>query len=145
ARRLERQTEGLRATVHRAIEAGLDDGGTPESLAEIRRSHAYVADYIWSEFARRLSEEDMQVLTRTAVLDSVPREVADALAGPGSGERLWQLSRQHRLIVRLSRARQEVRYHPLLRDFLKVELERREAGSAPRLPPPPAGRDPPGP
>src|SRR4029079_19831308 len=91
ARRLERQTEGLRATVHRAIEAGLDDGGTPESLAEIRGSHAYVADYIWSEFARRLSEEDMQVLTRTAVLDSIPREVADELAGPGSGERLWRL------------------------------------------------------
>jgi len=127
---LMRHTEGWPAAVHLAIEAGLDDGGSPESLAEIRGSHAYVADYIWSEFARRLSEEDMQVLTRTAVLESIPREVADELAGPGSGERLWRLSKEHRLIARVSRARQEVRYHPLLRDFLAIELDRRESGAA---------------
>jgi len=126
--RLLEHTEGWPAAICLAIEAE-HDGGAAEGLADVRGSDAYVADYLRSEFARRLTDEDMVVLTRTAVLESVPREVADVLAGPGSGERLWKLSKEHVLIARLNRARQEVRYHPLLRDFLVGELERRESGA----------------
>jgi LuxR family transcriptional regulator, maltose regulon positive regulatory protein len=131
--RLVRRTEGWPAAVTLGIQAALDDGGRPETLVDLSGSHSYVADYLHSEFARGLTEEDMAVLTRTAVVDPVRRDVADVVAGPGSGERIWRLSSDHGLIRRQSPAEQEVRYHPLLKEFLVDELERREAGATPAL------------
>jgi LuxR family transcriptional regulator, maltose regulon positive regulatory protein len=131
--RLMRHTEGWPAAISLAIHTAVDEGGAVESLVGIRGSQSYVADYLSSELEHQLSEADMLVLTRTAVLESVPRGIADVLAGPGSGERLWKLSKDHGLPAHQSRANREVRYHPLLKDFLAAELERREAGTATHL------------
>jgi LuxR family transcriptional regulator, maltose regulon positive regulatory protein len=123
--RLMERTEGWPAAIYLATLAALDEpakGG----LGDVSGADPYIAEYLRSEFARRISAEDMTVLTNTAIAESVPCDLADTLAGPGAGERLWTLARDHLLITRLRGAGQTVRYHPLLRDFLLAELEHRE-------------------
>jgi LuxR family transcriptional regulator, maltose regulon positive regulatory protein len=130
--RLVERTEGWPAAIYLATLAALDEPAA-HGVGDVSGSDPYIADYLRSEFARRMTVEDQAVVTKTAVAESVPSDLADALAGPGAGERLWTLARIHRLIRRLDRAGQSVRYHPLLRDFLLTELEHRDPGATATL------------
>jgi LuxR family transcriptional regulator, maltose regulon positive regulatory protein len=130
--RLIERTEGWPAAIYLASLAALDEPDA-HGVGDVSGSDPYIAEYLRSEFARRMTAEDQAVVTKTAVAESVPSDLADALAGPGAGERLWTLARVHRLITRLDRAGQTVRYHPLLRDFLLAELEHREPGASATL------------
>jgi LuxR family transcriptional regulator, maltose regulon positive regulatory protein len=131
-RRLIERTEGWPAAIYLATLAALDEPAG-HGVGDVSGSDPYIAEYLRSEFARRMTAEDQAVVTKAAVADSAPCDLADALAGPGAGERLWTLARVHRLITRLDRAEQTVRYHPLLRDFLLAELEHREPGATATL------------
>ncbi|HEX2469661.1 MAG TPA: LuxR C-terminal-related transcriptional regulator [Candidatus Limnocylindrales bacterium] len=132
-RRLVDRTEGWPAAIYLATLAALDEPSARSRLVDVSGADPYIADYLRSEFARRITVEDMAVLTRTSILESIPCALADALAGPGAGERLWTLARDQRLISRRGRVGRAVRYHPLLRDFLLAELEHREPGATKTL------------
>ncbi len=123
--RLIERTLGWPAAIHLAILAAADEPGQ-RPLSDVSGTDPYIADYLRSEFARYVTEDDMAVLTRTAVIDPVPCELADMIAGSGAGERLWRLAKDHRLLTRLARSPRTVRCHPLLRDFLVAELERHQ-------------------
>jgi LuxR family transcriptional regulator, maltose regulon positive regulatory protein len=87
----------------------------------------YVAAYLRSEVIDDLDDEDVRVLTRTSILDTVTPAAADAVAAlPFAGQRVSRLARHHLLIQEVDGAEVSYRYHHLLRDFLATELERRE-------------------
>jgi LuxR family transcriptional regulator, maltose regulon positive regulatory protein len=132
-RRLVARTEGWPAAIYLATLAALDEPSARSRLVDVSGADPYIADYLRSEFARQVTVDDMAVLTRTSILESIPCALADALAGPGAGDRLWTLARDQRLISRRGRVGRAVRYHPLLRDFLLAELEHREPGATKTL------------
>lgn len=80
----------------------------------------YIADYLLREVYEGLSEDWQRFLARICVVDEVCSELAEALgAGPDSGDRLVDLSRQNAFIHQLGDRLGWYRLHPLLLDFLR--------------------------
>jgi LuxR family maltose regulon positive regulatory protein len=87
----------------------------------------FLVDYLQSELLAHLSAERVAFLTRTAVLDRLSGPLCDAiLATTGSAAVLASLERSNLLVIPLDRQRDWYRYHPLFRELLRGELERRE-------------------
>ena len=110
--------------------------GGPGSSAEFAFTgdDRFVADYLGSELLAQLSPEQVQFLTRTAVLERISGPLCDAVLGTeGSGRALRSLEDSNLLVVPLDRHREWYRYHHLFRDLLRAELERREPQLVPRL------------
>ena len=97
-----------------------------------RARDRYIAAYLRSEFERGLDDDDVTLLTRTAILETIAPPVARGgqrrWTGPGSGSAA--LARSNLLIQEVDGDGVSYRYHNLLRDFLMAELERREPGTA---------------
>jgi LuxR family transcriptional regulator, maltose regulon positive regulatory protein len=88
-----------------------------------------LVDYLQSAVLVRLSPTEVQFLIRTAVLDRLSGSLCDAVLGTtGSAEMLASLERSNLLVIPLDRQREWYRYHPLLRESLRGELERHEPG-----------------
>jgi LuxR family maltose regulon positive regulatory protein len=129
-RDLNARTEGWAAAVYLAVRPRRD-GPAP---LHVSGGDDTIADYLRSVVRPDLDEDDLSLLMRTAVLDVVEPEVAEAVAGQDhAAARLETLAHANQLIVRLGGAPASFRYHPLLREFLEAELERREPGSVPEL------------
>src|SRR5262249_27713483 len=80
-----------------------------------------------AEVLAQLSTDEVEFLTKTAVLDRMSAGLCDAvLDSSGSHEVLARLARSNRLLVALDRQGEWYRYHHLFRDLLRAELERRE-------------------
>ena len=133
-RALAERTEGWAAGIYLATLAGkrsrLDtsasDGGSTHA--------AYIADYLRSELLPELAVDDLTFLTRSSILEVVEPQVAEAVVGlPGAAARLRSLARANQLIGEVGGAGGGYRYHNLLRDYLREELGRREAGMVPEL------------
>src|SRR5437588_9847334 len=74
------------------------------------------------------------MLLRTSVADRLNGELADLLAGrPGCEQILLALEDANAFVVSLDAQRTWFRYHPLLADFLRLELRRRFADEVPDL------------
>ena len=130
-RELVGRTEGWAAGIYLATLArgrGAVDGG----IASVSGSDRYIAAYLRSELEWAADPDDLHFLTRTAVLDGVAAPVADRVTGlPGAADRLQRLSRRNLLIQEMGAEGGIYRYHKLLRDFLRAELERIEPGATP--------------
>jgi LuxR family transcriptional regulator, maltose regulon positive regulatory protein len=86
-----------------------------------------MADYLRSELLAQLPAEQVEFLTRTAVLERMSGPLCDAvLDTKGSGQVLESLEDSNLLVVPLDRHREWYRYRHLFRDLLRAELERRE-------------------
>ena len=69
---------------------------------------------------------ELDFLTRTSLLDRLFGPLCDAiLEQDGSAEMLRRLARSNMLLVPLDRRDREYRYHALLQEMLKAELQRR--------------------
>ena len=69
-------------------------------------------------------------LTRTSILERVEPQVAEEITGlPGASDRLRSLAHANLFIEPAAGSHESYRYHRLLRDFLRVELERLEPGA----------------
>ena len=124
------RTEGWAAAVYLAVRPGR---GTPAPL-RVSGGDDTIADYLRSVVRPDLGDEDLSLLMRTSILDVVEPGLAEAVAGQDhAAARLEALARANQLIVRLGGAPPSFRYHPLLREFLEAELERRAPGSVPAL------------
>ncbi len=114
----------LRETGTRDRHAGLEIGGTPRQIA----------DYIQLEVLSGLPPDQVEFLTRTAVLDRMCGPLCDAvLKQTGSAAILESLQQSNRLLVALDRRGEWYRYHHLFRDLLARELDLREPDVIPTL------------
>ncbi|MGH8950213.1 MAG: LuxR C-terminal-related transcriptional regulator [Acidimicrobiia bacterium] len=120
------RTEGWPAGLYLtalAMQAGAD----ASSLPEVRGDDVFVADYMRHEVLGRLSAERRSFLTRTSILSRLSGPLCDfVLETSGSARRLERLEGSNLLITPMDRTRTWYRYHSLLRDFLRSELERSE-------------------
>jgi LuxR family transcriptional regulator, maltose regulon positive regulatory protein len=125
---LTRQTEGWAAGTYLAA-LSLKDGraGSGRGPRGGRGDDRFVVEYFDFEHLSRVGPEDVQFLTRTAVLDRMCGPLCDAvLESNGSASKLESLARANLFVVSLDRQRSWYRYHREFRDFLRAELERRE-------------------
>src|SRR5215470_16987571 len=89
----------------------------------------FMGDYLRSELLDHVSRAEASFLTRTSVLDRMCGPLCDAILGEqGSGAVLEQLETRNLLVVPLDRRREWYRYHHLLQELLRAELQRREPG-----------------
>jgi LuxR family maltose regulon positive regulatory protein len=109
-------------------------GASAASLPEVRGDDMFVADYMRQEVLGRLSSERRTFLTHTSILQRLSGPLCDfVLETTGSARRLGRLEGSNLLIAPVDRTRTWYRYHSLLRDFLRSELERNEPEAAPLL------------
>jgi LuxR family maltose regulon positive regulatory protein len=131
ARRLALRTEGWATGVYLAT---LARGHGSAALASVSDGDRHIAAYLDAEVAAGLPEEDVLFLTRTSILETVTPSIAEALTGlPGAAGRLRAIARSNLLVQEVERSGPTYRYHNLLRDYLRTELDRREPGAARRL------------
>ena len=87
----------------------------------------FMGDYLRSELLDQISGAELSFLTRTSVLDRMCGPLCDAILNEqGSGAVLEQLETRNLLVVPLDRRREWYRYHHLLQELLRAELQRRE-------------------
>lgn len=130
---LERRTEGWAAGLYLAA-ISIRSGRGGSTTVTLRGDDRYIADYLRQEFLATLSEDELRFMTRASVLDRMSGPLCDAVLGAeGSAAVLEELESANRLLVPLDRTRTWYRYHHLLRDLLRVELDRREPGAAESL------------
>ncbi len=87
----------------------------------------FMADYLLSEVLAGLSTSTVDFLIRTSLPEWLCGPLCDALLDTGgSADQLAALERENALVIPLDRQRRWYRYHPLFRELLSAELDRRE-------------------
>jgi LuxR family transcriptional regulator, maltose regulon positive regulatory protein len=125
---LTRLTEGWAVGLYLAgLSLGAQSFGEPDATClSVSRSEA-IAGYLRSEVLPALAPEQLEFLTRTAVLEWMSGPLCDAvLEQAGSGPMLESLSRSNGFVIALEDGAERSRCHPLLRAVLVRELRRRE-------------------
>jgi LuxR family transcriptional regulator, maltose regulon positive regulatory protein len=125
ANQLNRHAEGWAAGLYLAALAF----DTDESLdvGEFAGDDRFVSDYLRSEHLARMTEAEVEFLTRTSVLGRMSAPLCDAvLRRTGSAKRLSELERSNLFVVALDHHGGWYRYQHLFREMLQAELARRE-------------------
>jgi LuxR family maltose regulon positive regulatory protein len=134
ARELTARTEGWVTGVRLAAGALARGQVTSGSLPAISGRDRHLEAYIRSEFGRTLAGDDVAVLTRTSILETITPGAAEAVSGISDAwARLSTLARGSLLIQDVGVAEPAFRYHTLIREFLGGELDRREPEARPEL------------
>lgn len=124
------RTEGWAAGLYLAAQSVDAQGGRVAS-EPFTGADGLVTDYFRSELLARLPARELRFMTRTSVLDRMSGPLCDVVTGGrGSAAILERLERVTLMLVPLDHHREWYRYHHLLRDVLRQELERREPGRA---------------
>ncbi|HSJ43167.1 MAG TPA: LuxR C-terminal-related transcriptional regulator, partial [Euzebyales bacterium] len=101
------------------------DGATLD--AEHLGAQRDIVAYVQAELLSTMPDETAEFLTRSAVLDQMSGALCDAtLNTTGSADRLEALSRSSMLVTPVDEHRRWYRYHHIMRDLLRAELQRRE-------------------
>ena len=126
-RDLLQRTEGWPAGLYIAALAMKSGTGQDEVGFTFTGDDIFMGDYLRSELLDRVSAAEASFLTRTSVLDRMCGPLCDTILGEkGSGRVLEQMESRNLLVVPLDRRREWYRYHHLLRELLRAELQRRE-------------------
>ena len=129
---LVRRTEGWPAGIYLAALA--IRSGAPVDASGFTGDDRLVEDYLRSELLERLTEQQVDFLVETSILDRLNGPLCDAVTAHwGSARTLADLERHNLFIVPLDRRGEWYRYHHLLRDLLGAELRRRDPGRAREL------------
>lgn len=118
------RTEGWPAGIY--LSTLVMRAGNPDPLGDnLRGDDFFFADYLRDEILANSSEEQFQFLARSSMLHQLSGPLCDfVLQTEDSARVLERLERSNLLVVPLDRTRHWYRYHSLLRDFLRAELER---------------------
>jgi LuxR family maltose regulon positive regulatory protein len=117
-----------------AVQASGAGNGHHLSALEIRGDDRYFADYFRSEYLSQLPPDRLAFLRRTSVLETMSGSLCDAvLERKESALELASIEKSNLFLVPLDRNRGCYRYHRLLRDLLRRELEEREPELVPVL------------
>ncbi|HEX2370638.1 MAG TPA: LuxR C-terminal-related transcriptional regulator [Acidimicrobiia bacterium] len=134
AAELTRRTEGWPVGLYLAALAVRAGGDQVKVGFAFTGDDRFMADYVRSELLARLSTEEVEFLTQSAVLERMCGSLCDAVLGrKGSSRVLEELEERNLLVVPLDRQRQWYRYHHLFRDLLLTELAHREEEIVPLL------------
>jgi len=133
-RRLHERTEGWAAGVRLAALSLTRHPDPARFVDEFSGSEWTIAEYLGGEVLSRQSAEVRDLLLRTSILERVSGPLADQLTGRTDGARiLHALEQANALVMALDVARSWFRYHRLMVDFLRGELEREAAAEIPDL------------
>jgi LuxR family transcriptional regulator, maltose regulon positive regulatory protein len=120
-------TEGWPAGLYLAALALRAGPAQPESLLTLTGESRFLSDYLQAEILDRVSPEDAAFLIRTSMLEALNGSLCDAaLDTHGSADRLRQMEARNLLVVALDGHRGWYRYHRLLRELLRAELDRQD-------------------
>ncbi|HXZ76885.1 MAG TPA: LuxR C-terminal-related transcriptional regulator [Streptosporangiaceae bacterium] len=121
------RTEGWPAGLYIAALAMKSGTRQNEAGFSFTGDDIFMGDYLRSELLDRVSAAEASFLTRTSVLDRMCGPLCDAILGEkGSGRALERMESRNLLVIPLDRRREWYRYHHLLRELLRAELQRRE-------------------
>lgn len=123
--RLADRTEGWAAGL---VLAGLslrDGGDVDEFVDSFHGDDQLVADYLTDEFLDSVDADDRQRLLDVSVLERLSGSLIDDVCGSADGAAwLDALAASNQLVISLDRTGTWFRFHHLLRDLLRAELER---------------------
>jgi LuxR family transcriptional regulator, maltose regulon positive regulatory protein len=119
-----RHTEGWVAGLRLAA-AGLQDrDDVSAAVAEFSGRSPMVADLLADELLHRAPAELSEFLLRTSVADVLDAELCDALSRRrGSADVLRQMEADLKFVMATGPGRDTWRYHPLLAEMLRAELQ----------------------
>jgi LuxR family maltose regulon positive regulatory protein len=128
---LRERTEGWATGIYLATLAGGGSHDPGGAIVMVSGEDPAIADYLRTELLSNLGEEDLTFLTRSSILEVVEPPVAEAVTGMGGGAgRLRSLARDNRLVAPLAGGPPSYRFHNVLGEYLRAELDRREPGAA---------------
>ncbi len=134
SRTLAARTEGWAAAIYlSALTAGrVQEGANWTTTAT--DGGGYLAEYLRAALRTDLDDGDVTLLMRTSILDVVEPQLAEDVSGiDGAAQRISSLADGNQLISTVESPETSYRYHQLLRDYLRSELDRREPGAAKEL------------
>lgn len=122
--RLRDRTEGWAAGLRLAVIALADVADADAFVEQLSGSERTIAEYLLSEVLSRQAPAVRRLLLRTSILERVNGPLANRLAGRRDGRRvLRELEDANVLVQSVDVARSWFRYHPMLADFLRDQLE----------------------
>ena len=122
--RLTARTEGWAAGLVLAA-LSLRGGDAEEFVASFRGDDQLVAEYLSEEFLDSVDPDERRRLLEVSVLDRLAGPVIDEVCGTTDGAAwLRSLASSNQLVIGLDRTGTWFRFHHLLRDLLRMELER---------------------
>jgi LuxR family transcriptional regulator, maltose regulon positive regulatory protein len=122
--RLWRHTEGWVAGLRLAAAGLRDRDDVSAAVAEFSGRTPMVADLLADELLHRAPAELSEFLVRTSVADVLDAELCDALSGRSdSAEVLRQMEADLQFVMATGPGRDTWRYHPLLAEMLRAELQ----------------------
>ena len=125
--RLLERTEGWPAALYLSAIAIREQQSGAEAIRRFDGTDRLVADYLRTEVLAGLSDDQVDFLCRTSILDRLTGPLCDAvLDARGSDAVLERLAHADVLVEPVDRSGSELRRHPLLTDLLRAELARRE-------------------
>lgn len=125
------RTDGWAAGLRLAARSLRDVDDIDAFLADFAGDDRTVADFLMGEVLARLPEATREFLRLISVCEDVSPLLAEALSGrDDAGAVLDALERESSLVTGIGRARCWYRMHPLLRAYLRSDLNRRQPGRA---------------
>jgi LuxR family maltose regulon positive regulatory protein len=132
--RLVERTEGWPAGLYLGALSISAGGIAAQDEDTLRGDDRFVADYLRVEVLSELPSDDRLFMVRSSILERLSGPLCDAvLDSQGSGETLERMRRSNLFVMPLDRHAQWYRYHDLLREMLRAELEHVEPDLAPEL------------
>lgn len=128
------RTEGWPAGIYLAALslAGKDDKSA--LVREFDGASAHIVDFLAGEVLAGFDPELQTFMLRTSVLERLCAPLCDAvLHEPGAASALGRLAQSNLFLIPLDDQRRWYRFHHLFAQILRLELERREPGTAPEL------------
>jgi LuxR family transcriptional regulator, maltose regulon positive regulatory protein len=126
--RLTARTEGWAAGLRLAAMSLARHDAPSRFVAEFSGSERTIAEYLLGEVLASQPPDVRHLLLRTCILERVNGPLADLLTGRADGARLLhELEEANALVVALDVGRTWFRYHHLLADLLRLELQREAA------------------
>jgi LuxR family maltose regulon positive regulatory protein len=131
---LHHRTEGWIAGLHLASLSLNDPTSKAAFLNRFSGTEVDIADFLVQEVLSRQTEETLDFLLCTAIVEQFSAPLADALTGRGNSEaKIAQIEAANLFAIALDREKVWFRYHALFADLLRGLLMRQDPERAKRL------------
>jgi LuxR family transcriptional regulator, maltose regulon positive regulatory protein len=122
---LEVRTEGWIAGLRLAAAALQNQPDPAAFVANLRKSHRFVLDYLMEEVLALQSPAHQQFLFQTSMLERLTADLCNAVTDQSDGQEWLQTLEQANLFIEpLDQERRWYRYHRLFAEFLRAAFQR---------------------